>query len=188
MAETLPTLAVGNATAPTGQWTSAPNGALTLIGAGTQDNNWGGVTTNATDNYDQGWVLEDMPADFVTMTSLAIQLRYAWASAQGLSDWTILDARVVSGATILAAANSGGDFQTVATDITTTTPTNSSIISFSHVNTSANKATWDSAVVVIRIGRMRDMGGSTIEQRVYASSITGTYTALDLTTRYFFIT
>ena len=177
MTETLPTLSVGNAVAPTGQWTAAPNGALTLIGAVTQDNAWGGVNDNSTGDYDQGWALADMPSDFASMSTLSIQLRYGWDDAPGLSDWTALEARIMSGTTVLAGSTSGGGFQSVATNITTTTPTNSAVISFAYVNADADKSTWDAGVLEIRIGRNRNKGGSTAEQRVYATQATGTYAA-----------
>jgi hypothetical protein len=188
MSTTLPTTGVGNSAAPNG-WNSAPNGALTLIGASGQDTDFGFVNTNTTGTYTQGYELGDMPSDFDNMTStLAIQLRYGWSATPSNTTWPSLTARIVSGSTILAAATSGGDFQSIATSITTTTPTNSSAISFSYVNTSASKSDWDAAVVEILIERSRSKGGSTNEQRVFALSVTGQYNVASVTTKYFFIT
>lgn len=172
---TLPTLLVGDSAAPNG-WTSAPNGALTAIGDAGQDTNNGHVATNTTGDYDQGWALGDTPSDFANMDTLSVQLRYGWSAYDGsLSTWPSLSARIMSGATVLAGADAGGGFQSVATSITTTTPTNSGVVGFSYVNTTADKTTWDAAVVEIRIGRNRNKGGSTAEQRIYAAQWTGTY-------------
>jgi hypothetical protein len=189
MTITLPTTGVGNSAAPN-EWSSAPNNALTLIGASGQDTNFGFVSTNATGNYTQGYALDDVPTDFNKMTStLAIELRYGWSAFDGgLSTWPSLTARIVSGATILAAATVGGAFQSVSTTITNTTPTNSGAISFSYVNTTADKTTWDAAIVEILIERARSKGGNTNEQRVFALSVTGEYDAGSPAARYFFIT
>ena len=189
MAETLPATGVGNSAAPN-EWDSAPNDALTLIGAAGQDTNFGFVNTNTTGTYTQGYLFNGTPVDFSTMRSgLTIQLRFAWNAYDAtLSTWPSLTARIVSGATILAASTAGGAFQSIATSITTTTPTNSAVVGFSYVNSTADKTTWDSAVVELLIDRARSKGGTTNEQRVFALSITGEYDAVDLTTRYFFIT
>jgi len=188
MAETLPATGVGNSAAPN-EWNSAPNDALTLIGAAGQDTNFGFVNDSSVGIYTQGWELGNMPIDFITMRSnFSIQLRYAWGTTPTLAIWNSLEARIVSGATILAASTAGGAFQSIATSITTTTPTNSAVVGFSYVNTTADKTTWDSAVVELLIDRARNKGGSSEEQRVFALSVTGEYDAVDLTTRYFFIT
>lgn len=174
MTTSLPTLAVGNSAAPN-DWNSAPNGALTLVGAGGQDTSNAHQSTNTTGTYDQGYSLADVPSDFNTMASLAIQLRYGRSANNSLTVWNSLSVRIVSGATILAASTAGGAFQVIAETITTTTPTNSGVISFDYVNTGASKAQWDAAVVEIRIVRTRDKGGSNDELRVFALSATGEY-------------
>jgi hypothetical protein len=43
------------------------------------------------------------------MNSLSIQIRYGWASSFTNRTWNSLSARVMSGATVLAANDSGGD-------------------------------------------------------------------------------
>jgi hypothetical protein len=195
MATTLPVTGVGNSTDTTfdGQlWDSAPNGALTLIGASDQDNNFGFVNDNRTQFFVQGWLLNSLPSDFKTMNSLSIQLRFGWSATPTNTTWPLLAAKIVNSGvteTILAAATSGGDYQSIQTNITTTTATNSSVISFSFLDTAAEKSLWDNnAFVLIGIDRVRNKGGGTEEQRVYALSLTGEYTALDTTTKYFFIT
>jgi hypothetical protein len=170
----LPTTGVGNAAAPN-EWSSAPNEAVTLIGAGTQDTANAHYVNNATATVDQGYALADMPADFGTMSAASIQLRYGRSANSTLLLWNNLQARIMSGATVLAAADSGGGFANVASNITVTTPTNSGVVSFAYVNTAANKATWDAAVLEMRIVQTRDMGGATNELRVFAGQVTGTY-------------
>jgi hypothetical protein len=188
MSETLPTTGVGNATAPN-EWVSAPNGALTLVGDSNQDTNFGYVDTNTVGTYTQGYLLDDMPLTFNTMTStLSIQLRYGWSVSPSLATWPTLTARIMSGTTVLAAATAGGAFQTIESNITATTPTNSGVVAFSYVNTTANRDLWNDAHVEILIERGRNKGGSTEEQRVFALSVTGQYNAVDQTKRYFFIT
>jgi hypothetical protein len=187
MSISLPTLGVGNADAPN-EWDSAPNGALTLIGAGDQDTNFGHVIQNlsGTRIYVQGWQLADTPSAFNSMLSLTIQLRYGWSAYATSATWPMLAARIMSGTTVLAAATEAGDFQTVAETITTTTATNSSVISFSYVN-GGSKALWDAAVLEIQIQRTRSGGGNTNQQRIYAAQSTGTYSEA-VPARYFFIT
>jgi hypothetical protein len=185
MAETLPTTGVGNSAAPNG-WTSAPNNVLQLIGSA-NDANFAEDTSNSagTSTQDQGYALGDMPLDplFVSMTTLSVRIRYGWAGAFSNRTWNSLSARIMSGATVLAAANSGGAFETVASTITNTSPANSSVVAFTHVNTTATKATWDAAVVEMRISTTRSGGGSSVARRAYALEVTGTYSALrDVTT------
>jgi len=117
----------------------------------------------------------NFPTDLYTMLTMSVQLRYSWASAFSNRTWDSLTARVISGSTILAASTSGGAYQTVASSITTTTPTNSSVVAFSYVNTTARRSVWESAVLEIQIITTRSGGGSTIERRIYAGQLTGTY-------------
>jgi hypothetical protein len=170
----LPLLTVDNSSAPNG-WTSAPNGALTAINASDQDANFGHAATNATGTYTQGWQLQDMPGDFGKMDTLTIQLRYGWSAFATASRWPLLAARIVAGSTVLAAADIGGGFQTVAETIETTVATNSSVVNFAYINADAGKALWDAAVLEIRIDRTRSGGGNTNQQRIYAAQSTGTY-------------
>ena len=149
-------------------------GALQLISEA-DDATYGWVSENASGDYDQGMTLEDMPDFFATMNSLQIQLRYGLDVFEGNTEWPLLAARVMSGATVLAGSTSGGGFQAVATNVTTTTPTNSGVVNFSYVNTTADVATWDAAVVEIRISRNRLKGGATNQQRVYACSVFADY-------------
>jgi hypothetical protein len=180
---TLSATAVGNSAAPNG-WTSAPNSVLQLIGSA-NDSNFAEDTSNTagTSQQTQGYALDDMPTGantlFVSMNSVSIRMRYGWnATKPAARNWNSLQARVVNGATILAANDSGGAFEVVASSITNTTPTNSSTIAFTYVNTGASKATWDGAIVEMRIDTTRTGGGSAVARRVYALEVTGQYEAL----------
>ncbi|HZL94116.1 MAG TPA: hypothetical protein VFB99_10745 [Vicinamibacterales bacterium] len=128
--------------------------------------------TNSTHTGTADFALGDTPSDFGNMDTLSVQLRYLQS---GLSNntWDSLRARVFQsdGTTPLT------DERTVASSITTTSATNSSALAFTGVNTSANKATWDGAIVRLFWGVTRTKGGDTHSLRVTAAQITGTYTA-----------
>jgi len=74
------------------------------------------------------------------------------------------------------ARSAGGRPATVASAITTTTPTTSSVIQFTGVDTAASKTDWDGAVVRIYFDITRNKGGDSLTERVFAAQITGTYT------------
>jgi len=183
---TLTPLVVGNANTPSG-WTSAPNGAL----GDNSDATFGYYSTSTDSQVDQGWVLADVDADFGTMDTLSVILRYGWSATPGNDIWELaaapgtagLQCRIISGATILAAADSGGAFATiVAAPASDATIRNSSAYVFStsgYLHPTADKTLWDAAVVEIRISRNRIKGGSTEQQRVYEADFTGTYTIAD---------
>ena len=172
---TLTPLTVGNATGTySPAWTSAPNGAL----GDNSDATFGTVESNGTGTYDQGWELANVDADFASILTLSVVLRYRWtATPNGLTTWDTLGCRIMSGATVLAAADSGGSFKTIASSITTTTITNSASSAFAYVNTGATKTQWDAAVVEIRISQTKSKGGDTTPRAIYEADFTGTYTA-----------
>ena len=74
------------------------------------------------------------------------------------NDTYTLRCRIVNGATILAANDAGGTFQTVA-DITSTTPTTFSNVAWNYVNTTADKATWDGASIELEQGWVKSQAG-----------------------------
>jgi hypothetical protein len=172
---TLPVTGVGDSAAPS-QWSSAPNGVIQVI-ASANDSNFAEDTSNGGGNslLSQGYLLNDMPSDFGSMSSLSIRLRYGWAAAFTNRAWNSLDARLMSGATVLAAADDGGTFTEVATAITNTTPVTSGVVAFPYVNPDATKAEWDDAVLELRIDSTRSAGGSSVARRVYAGEVTGVY-------------
>jgi len=176
---TLPTLYPGAADVTglptTGSIISSPGGVTALSDA--SDATFDSQSTNTSGTYQYGRAMDNTPGDFGTMATLAITIRYGWASAVTNSTWDTLDARVVGsdGTTILAAASAGGTFQQIATPGTTATPTNSSATGFSYVNTTANKTAWDGAIVQIQWTRTRSKGGDTVGANVYQAFLSGTY-------------
>lgn len=158
--------------------------------ANADDGDYGYVNKNVTNDYGAGFVLENVPADFATMATCQVRIRYGWSATPTNSNWTVLGARVVTTTgTILAAGTSGGAWQSVATSITTTSATNSSNVTFGYVNTGANKAAWNDAIFEIDIERQKIKGGGSEEQRVYAAEISGTYElAAAVTTKIYLIT
>lgn len=180
---------VANTGTPDGvtAFVSLPDNAWETIDSA-DDGDYAYVDTNTTDNYAVGYVLGNMPTDFGNMDSgtCNVRVRYAWdAKSTGNEIWNDIDARVVTATgTVLAAADSGGTFETVVDvpgsaegdGILTTTATNTTNISFTYVNTGASKSQWDNAVLEVRINRVKNKGGGTDQQRIYAAEINGTYT------------
>jgi hypothetical protein len=112
---------------------------------------------------DHAWRINNMPADFVSMTTLLWRIRYG---ANNIDDQVSLQLRVVSrtSGTILAAADAGGTFQVVATG-------------FTYVNTGASKAQWDDAEVEFREVYTLDMSDDEGHVAVDAFELSGTYVA-----------
>ena len=130
-------------------------------------------TNNATHTGVAVFELGDTPTDFGTMDTLSIRVRFAIQSGARVNTWDLLTGQVVAadGTTPLTAE------RTLAIDIINTTPTNTTVLAFSSLNTSADKATWDGALVILRFSVTRDMGGDALEERVLAAELTGTYSA-----------
>ena len=130
-------------------------------------------TSNTTHTGEASFALGDTPSDFGTMDTLFVQLRYAWQSGTQVNIWAALRARVFRSDGTTPLTNEA----TLALAITTETPTNSSVIQFTGVDTSADKSVWDGAVVRIYFDITKVKGGDSLEERVFAAQITGTYTA-----------
>jgi hypothetical protein len=130
---------------------------------------------SGTTSEDTSFLLANVDSDFGNMTALSYQIRYRVGGAQTNS--RSLGIRIVreSDGTVLAAANAGGDFMTVASGISSTTFVNSSVVAFTYINTGANKAAWDDARVEIRSTSARNMAGDTNGLRVDTLQMTGTY-------------
>ena len=126
----------------------------------------GDIITNALDN---------MPSDFDSMdTGLAWHVSY---SVVGRSDDTYgLSVRIINGATILAAATSGGTPATVNANVTNTSDTTGSV-AFAYVNTGASKALWDGATWEFTQAYSKSKGSDGGHIRLNAAWVTGTYTA-----------
>jgi hypothetical protein len=121
----------------------------------------------------------DMPTDFKHMETLSCRLRYLAAAAQ-TNTWNSLSVTVIAedGTTILA-----GPTTIVAGPITATTGTNSSVVALTGVNTSASQTDWNDAVLRITWSVTRNKGGDSIQKRVTAAELTGTYridTSIDM--------
>jgi hypothetical protein len=155
------------------QWDNATDGSL----GDDSDSTFSGDGTNGDFDGVHSFLLGDVDTDLRAMTTLSVVLRYARSANGGNKTWDTLACRIVSAdeGIILAAADAAGAFETVASDITTTTPTDSSSIPFSYVNTEAPLDTWDDAVIEIRLIFSRVKGGNTDEMRVYEADLTGTY-------------
>tara|TARA_R110000787_G_C13443394_1_gene446748 strand:- start:25313 stop:26932 length:1620 start_codon:yes stop_codon:yes gene_type:complete len=132
--------------------------------------------TNDTDLETSAHALGNTPADFNTMdANPSWQVDY---SVVGYADDTYgLQIRIVNGATILAAADSGGTFSDVDLAITSATDVLSAVTAFAYTNTTANKATWDGASVEIRQLYSKSKGNDGGHVEVDYVAITGTYTA-----------
>lgn len=138
------------------------------------------IFTADTDGEVLSRALNDMPTDFQTMDTLSWQVEYSLSAARS-DDTYGLSIRIVNGATILAAADSGGTFTTVASNITNTTDTTSAVTAFAYVNTSANKATWDGASVELRQNYTQSKGKDVVSVRVDYTVFTGTYSTAGAT-------
>lgn len=124
--------------------------------------------------------LDNTPADFGTMDDLSWQVEYR---QQNRSDDTLqLGIRIMNGATVLAANDSGGTFSLVDANITNATDTTSSVTAFSYVNTTANKTTWDGASIELEQAISKSKGADGLFVEVDYVAITGNYSAGSTTT------
>jgi len=182
-------VAGGSSQAGESNFNSAPADALETI-AGADDGDYAYVNQNASGTYGTYYELENMPSDFGSILTLFARIRYGWDVAPGNSAWNNLYCRLeTSAGVILAAADAGGTYVTVASSITDTSPVNSANVSFSYVNTGATKAQWDDAWYRFAVVRTKTKGGSTAQQRIYAAEVNGTYDVyVPPDTKYYFIT
>jgi hypothetical protein len=170
----LPTLAAGVLDA-TNSSSVALNGSEPVLQeiASADDNTFVFDNNNATHVGSAVFALEDMPVNFGNMNTLAVRIRYHKNVHSGVNSWNTLTVQVYQSDLTTALTNE----RTIASNIATTTPTVTGPFAFTGVNTLANKAAWDGAVVVIRISITKSMGGDTDEERVTAIELTGDYTA-----------
>lgn len=135
------------------------------------DNTRHAFTQRATETT--SFALDNVDADFETMLTASWTIEYR---QQGRSDDTLsLGLRVMSGATVLAAANSGGTFVTVNSNVTNTTDVTAGPTAFGYVNTTATKTDWDAAVVEISQTYSQNMGPDNAAIEVDHFQLTGTY-------------
>lgn len=116
----------------------------------------------------------NFPSDFInpaSATSLSVQLRYHAATAL-TNAWNSLTVQLYNDAVTVALSN----VVTIASNITTLTPTNSAVIAFTGLNTSqTDPSVWQNARLRITWTITKSMGGDTSQKRVTAATITGTY-------------
>lgn len=130
--------------------------------------------------------LDDVNSDFGTMATLnwTVQARTA---AAGSDDTYQLLIRIVNGATILAAADSGGTFQEVAANVRVSAgifDTNYGPTAFTYVNTSEGKTTWDGASIELRQVYSKTKGNDVTNIEVDIVTINGTYNVAAAITRH----
>jgi hypothetical protein len=130
-------------------------------------------TANTTHTGIAQFTLEDVNADLGNVDTLFIRLRYALSATADLNVWNSLSARVFKSDGTTPLTDS---VVVVAGPITTTTPTNSSVVEFTGVDTAASKDDWNGAVVQISFAITKNKGGDAVEERVFAAELTGTYT------------
>lgn len=118
------------------------------------------------------YVLPDMPANFVSMDSLSIQVRHQGLTSHGNTTVVgvirVYKADRTTGLHTALIAVANGDW----TDAAATT----SATAVSGLNTTATKADWDGAVVLVGIQRTRSKGGDSGSFGILEVWITGTYT------------
>jgi hypothetical protein len=107
------------------------------------DNVYLSFTTDTTQVLSRA--LDNVDEHFLTMDSLSWTVEYSQEFR--VDDTLDLRIRIVNGATILAAATAGGNFQTVAANVTNTADETAGPTPFAYVNTTADKATWNGASV-----------------------------------------
>lgn len=166
---TLPTLALGtgsnfSSTAETG----TPPVLEVIASADMAD--WVADTNNANHTGTADYALDDMPSDFGSMATLNINVRYGWQTGAQVNTWSSLDVQVFKsdGSTALTASRN------IASSITTN-DTTSGALAFTGVDTAASKADWDGAIVRLSWTISKSMAGDTLEERVFAAELTGTY-------------
>lgn len=146
------------------------NPVLEVI-ASTDDADYVYDATNSTHTGVGVFELANMPSDFGTMSTVSINLRYAWAAGTQVNDWLTLTAQIYKSDGTTALTNA----VTIASSITTTTLTNSGAVALTGVDTAATKADWDGAYVFLRWSINKNKSGDTLRKNVYAAEVTGTY-------------
>jgi hypothetical protein len=128
---------------------------------------------NSTHTASARFSLGDTPADLGNVDTISIRLRYGLGAAPDNNTWDSLTAQIVEsdGDTGLTDA-----VTVVSGPIEDTDPTNSSVVALTNPDTGASKATWDAARVKLGFNVTKNKGGDTIQKRVYAAEVTGTYT------------
>jgi hypothetical protein len=150
---------------------------LTTLNAATpldaSDNSYLTFTTDTTETLSRD--LDDVNIGFSTMDSLTYNVEYSLVNAFG-DDTNDLSIRIMSGASVLAALDAGGTAEVVALNITSSTDTNSGVVSFTYVNTTATTAQWNAATVELTQTNGQTKGGDGNAIRVDHVIFDGVYT------------
>lgn len=154
----------------------------TLVGASPVNADDGTYATFASNSASQtlSYALADTPTDFDTMTTLSWTVVYSLTVARA-NDTFALGIRIMNGATVLAAANSGGGFVTINSNITNTTDATAGPTAFAYVNTTATKADWDGASIELQSNVTKQAGWDAATIRVDYAAVTGTYAVFTAT-------
>ena len=124
--------------------------------------------------------LANSPGLFLNATDVSIATQSSAVSVPGWGDDTYgMNVRIVSGATILAAANAGGTYVTVQAASNIWGASKSfPAINFAYVNTTATKAQWDAATIEYQQTYTKTKGSDAahIEATAHTNAITVTYT------------
>jgi hypothetical protein len=132
------------------------------------------ISLAGTDSNDTSFTIGSFPTDLGHVDSLSFDIRYRQSGR--VDDTLGLSVRIMSGSTILAAEDILGDFQTVSSDIQTTTFINSGTVAFTYVNAAPLPDLWESAELEIRQIYTTSGGDDGAEIHVDTVDITGEYT------------
>lgn len=124
--------------------------------------------------------LADVPTDFASMDSGGVDLAASTVTTTNHADDTLgCEIRIMNGATVLAAGDSGGAWVTLASNTAgPTSSINTNVIDFAYVNTGASEATWNGASVEYRQRHVKLKGNDAcyVSSSAITNNITFTYT------------
>lgn len=179
---TLPTLTVnGNSVNGPRNWGGQDYTAIDETGASDASRCFGASKVSANDT---SFLIQDMPADFISMSTFTIEVNCARSSTT--DDTVQLQARVLIDSTNSVLAQSTGGFHATLVshgrdgNIDGTGATfNTYTHTFTYLDTTAGKAAWDDARLELRQNYQATMGGDTTAYVVVEwVRFTGTYTAV----------
>jgi hypothetical protein len=169
----LPTITAGNFVAGEAEFTDFTGTEPVLQSiAGANDGTNVHDTENSTHTGTAVFSLGNTPADFGSMDTLFVQIRYGLGAAPGNNTWDSLTVQILRSDLTTPLTNE----RTIASNIAHT-PSTSAVLQFTGVDTDDAKAIWDGALLRLRFGITRNKGGDSVEERVTALQLTGEYTA-----------
>ena len=135
-------------------------------------------TQNRNTSLDTSFLTAVLESDIGNVDTLSYDVRYRANNSTG-DDTVTFGVRIMSGATVLAAFDSGGAFQTVLQALNSawhTTLQNKGVTAFTFVNTTATQAQWDAAEIEFRSTHAANMSPDDNWVIVDDVELTGTYT------------